>query len=498
MTATRRQAIFSGLMGLSAVGISWPALGAEKEKQSAVKQIEPLGGQPAPGSKSSVADLDYQVKYQRAFEAVIWAVPALGIYGFTKGFNALGLKPNEIIAYAKPATPHLEALTINNQVPYIFAYTDLRDGPVVLEIPAATEEATLYGQIVDCWQVTVGDVVSPGIDRGKSGKYLLLPPGYDKPISDGYFPIQTSSFRIYLAFRSVPGLKGNLEKAATYARAIKMYPLSRAENPPETTFLDPGDQRFPTLPAYDESAFKDIYDIVSVEPVRPRDKIMMGMLASIGIEPGKPFNPDEKTRKAMKAAIVDAYFYLRQRFENPRTELLYWPDRKYINYLASVDANGGFTYETSTSLSTEDRAWIYFVGTYYPNKIAARPTAIYLSPYADAAGKALQAGKTYRITIPKDVPVGQFWSVVVYDAADFAFIYSQQMLTGLSSFDLPSMKLNKDESVTIYIGPKAPAGFASNWIPTEGKKPLPMIRFYSPTERFWNKSFKLPDFELVS
>jgi hypothetical protein len=72
------------------------------------------------------------------------------------------------------------------------------------------------------------------------------------------------------------------------------------------------------------------------------------------------------------------------------------------------------------------------------------------------------------------------------------------MLTGLSSFDLPSMKLNKDESVTIYIGPKAPAGFASNWIPTEGKKPLPMIRFYSPTERFWNKSFKLPDFEPVS
>jgi hypothetical protein len=494
MSTTRRQAIFTGLMGVSVAGIlRLPALGAEKEKQ-----IEPLGGQPAPGSKPSVTDLDYQVKYQRAFEAVVWAVPALGIYGFTKGFNALGLKPNEIIAYARPATPRLEALTANNQVPCITTYTDLRDGPVVLEIPPATEEAALYGQIVDCWQVTVGDVGSSGLDRGKGGKYLLLPPGYDKPIPYGYFRIETGSFRVYISFRSLPGLKGSREKAATHARTLKIYPLSQAENPPETRFLDPGDQRFPTLPAYDESAFKDIYDIVSVEPVRSRDKIMMGMLASIGIEPGKPFNPDEKTKKAMKVAVVDAYFYLRQRFENPRPERLYWSDRKYINYLALPDANSGFTYETSSSLSTEERAWIYFVGTYYPNKIAVHPVTVYLSPYADAAGKPLLAGKTYRITIPKDTPVGQYWSVTVYDAADYAFIYSQQMLTGLSSFDLPSMKLNRDESATIYIGPKAPVGFASNWIPTEGKKPLPMIRFYSPTERFWNKSFKLPDFELVS
>jgi hypothetical protein len=141
------------------------------------QQTEPLGGQPAPGSKPSVADLDYQVKYQRAFEAVMWAVPAVAIHGFRHGGEALGLKDNEIIAYSKPATPSLEALTGNNNTPYIVAFTDLRTGPVVLELPAATDKASLYGQIVDAWQVTVADVGPSGEDKGKGGKLLLLPAG---------------------------------------------------------------------------------------------------------------------------------------------------------------------------------------------------------------------------------------------------------------------------------------------------------------------------------
>ena len=384
-------------------------------------QTEPLGGQPAPGSKPSVADLDYQVKYQRAFEAVMWAVPAVAIHGFSKGIESLGLKPNDIVAFSKPATARAELLTANNQIPYVTAFTDLRKGPVVLEVPPATEEASLYGQIVDAWQVTVADVGPSGADKGKGGKYLLLPAGYDQEVPTGYIPLQTGSMRVYFAFRSVPGPKGSLEQSAAYVRKLKLYPLADAANPPATRFLDPGTQRFPTLPHYDESHFKDIHDIVSVEPVRPRDKVMMGMLASIGIEPGKPFNPDDKTKKAMKAAVVDAYFYMHQRFENPRPELLYWPDRKYVMYFAP-DPDGGFTYETANSLLIDNRAWQYFIGTFYPQKIGPRPAVVYIGPTADNKGEHFVAGATYKVNIPKDMPVSQFWSVIVYDGATYAFI----------------------------------------------------------------------------
>ncbi len=221
MKATRRNVVLGGLVSLAATAAALPVSAADD-------QMEPLGGQPAPGSKPSVADLDYQVKYQRAFEAVIWAVPAVAIYRFAKGIQSLGLKPNDIIAFGKPATPNAELLTANNQVPYTLAYTDLRDGPVVLELPAATEEASLYGQIVDAWQVTVADVGPSGADRGKGGKYLLLPAGYDKAIPDGYLPVQTGSIRVYFAFRSVPGPKGSIEKAAAYSRTLSLVAVDAA------------------------------------------------------------------------------------------------------------------------------------------------------------------------------------------------------------------------------------------------------------------------------
>jgi hypothetical protein len=141
-------------------------------------KVGPVGGQPAEGSKQSVKDLDYQVKYQRAFESVIWATPALDIYNFIKANNAVGAQSNDIVAFSKPGTQVLEALTANNQVPYTTGYSDLSAEPAVLVVPAASDVASFFGQVVGTWQTTVADVGPPGLDKGKGGKYLLLPPGY--------------------------------------------------------------------------------------------------------------------------------------------------------------------------------------------------------------------------------------------------------------------------------------------------------------------------------
>ena len=79
----------------------------------------------------------------------------------------------------------------------------------------------------------------------------------------------------------------------------------------------------------------------------------------------------------------------------------------------------------------------------------------------------------------------------------YSFIYSPLMRPGLSTFDLANMKKNEDGGVTLYFGPKAPQGLESNWIPTAGKKPFPVMRFYGGTDKFWDKSWKMPDVELV-
>lgn len=107
------------------------------------------------------------------------------------------------------------------------------------------------------------------------------------------------------------------------------------------------------------------------------------------------------------------------------------------------------------------------------------------------------AGKLYKVNVPADMPVRQFWSLTVYDRATFSFIYSESNRTTPFSYDLSKMKKNADGGVTLYVGPTAPAGLESNWIPTAGKRPLPTFRFYGPTKLLNNKTFKMPDFELM-
>lgn len=458
---------------------------------------ETAGGLPPEGVACSIDDFDYQIKYQRAFEAVLWNMPAVAIYSFRRAaFNNLGLKDNDIIAYSKPATPHLEAITANSTTPYITAFTDLQKGPVVLELPAAGADGSLYGQIVDAWQFTIADVGPAGLDKGKGGKILLTPPDYKGEIPSGYLHVPSPNFRVAFAFRSVQAPGKTTEDAYHYSKRLRMYYLSEATNPPTQKFVDPGTNRYPTLPYYDERHFTDLHSVASVEPVREQDKVMMGMLASLGIGHGMTFNPDETTKKAMRQAAIDAWFYMQYWFDNFPKEKLYWSDRHYASLL-QADENKKFTFIYEDRIDLINRAAEYFWCTYMPKVLSDSPATQYMMAIADKDGNLLEAGATYKITVPAKMPVKQFWALTVYNRDTMSFIYSENDRTTLSSYDLEKMKKNQDGSVTLYVGPKAPEGLENNWIPTSGKRPLPAMRFYGPTDELNQKTFKLADFERV-
>lgn len=461
---------------------------------------EPLGGQPAPGATPSVTDFAYQVAYQRAFEAALWAMPALAAYGFRRGaFSQLGVRDNDIIAYSAPATPTLEALTANATTPYITAFADLRRGPVVLELPVAGADGSLYGQVIDAWQLTIADVGPSGLDEGRGAKVLFTPPGFAGEPPAGYLHVPSPSFRISFAFRSIPAAGKTTRDAYAYARRLRMYALSAASNPPSQTFIDPMDagfERYSTLPFYDERLFEDLHEIVSVEPVKSHDKVMMGMVASLGIRQGQPFAPSETARRAMSKAATDVWFYLQGLFDQLPQSTRYWPDRHYVSLL-QADENRTFSFVYDDRIDLTARAMEYFWCTYMPKTLSDTPATQYMMAMADATGQPLQPSRLYKLVVPADMPVRQFWALTVYDRATFAFIYSAKNRTTLSSFDLPNLRTNSDGSVTLYVGPAAPPGLESNWIPTSGKRPLPAMRFYGPTEAFNDRTFKLPDFELV-
>jgi len=467
--------------------------------QSGVNDMptEPRGGQPPKDSKPSVENFADQVTYQRAFEAVVWSMPAMIKYGMRRASIEIGAGDNVVCAWSAGAKPLLETLTPNNTSPYVTSTTDLRKGPVVLEVPKATDKAILFGQVADDWFVTIADIGPVGVDKGEGAKILLTPPDYTDEVPSGYIQVASTSYILDFAFRSIPAPEGTPEDAYALSKQIKMYYLSELPNPKPTRFVNPINTQWSTLPRYDERWFEDLHAIINAGPIRERDKVMMGMLKTIGIEKGKPYNPDEKTKEIFRQAAIDGYHYMREGYVAGVPEEMMWPNRTWRNVFYT-DPDGGFSWDTVGILDYDNRAirnWFNVI--YFPARVAERPATMYVDTPLDSDGNVFQAGETYRLTVPEDVPVSQFWSLTIYDMATWAFIYTPEGRPGLSSRDRDKMKLNDDGSVTLYIGPEAPDGYENNWIPTGGKVPFPLFRFYGPEEPLFNGTFVLNDVELV-
>src|SRR5262249_5108089 len=156
-----------------------------------------------------------------------------------------------------------------------------------------------------------------------------------------------------------------------------MYPLSEAGDPKPTRFVDGLYYPLHTLPFYDIRALQDIHEIISVEPVQTRDKVMMGMLATIGIEPDKPFNPPEKLKAAMEKGVADAYYYMQKLDTELFASNLYWPDRHW-SFVMVPDAKHGFEFVNDEAVDVDQRAAAWFFFTFYPKVLTEHAGMVYL------------------------------------------------------------------------------------------------------------------------
>jgi hypothetical protein len=450
--------------------------------------------------QSPAKNWDEQQLYQRGIEAVIWAMPAVSMAFFRDGaFEAYGMTYHDIMAFSHPAQPRQELLTSNAQVPYVIAMFDLRQGPVVMDIPPANDKSLLYGQVVDAWQACIADIGPSGADKGEGGKYLFTPPQWTGPVPLGYLHVPSESYRLNMMLRSVKKGAATDADAHAYSQRIRIYPLAKADNPPTQRFVDGIDKAWDSLPHYDMQYFTYIADLVTVEPARVRDKVIMGMLRTLGIEPGKPFKPDARATEILQQSVLAGRAQMEIFFENwGRAMSPYWPDRQWGFIALGTKEIAQFTYETDTTLYLDDRAGGMFYGaTFLPKSLEGGGT-FYLCGLRDATGELFKGPNTYRMRVPKDVPARDFWAIVAYDLESKSYIFNDLNRGGLSSYDKPSMKLNEDGSVDIYLAPRAPAGLEGNWIPTSGRDFFLFFRFYGPQKAIFDRSYKLPDVERVS
>jgi hypothetical protein len=436
---------------------------------------------------------------RRAVEAVIWGMPAVN---FDRMYQAMvhdanaGEGSNRIVYWSRPSSWKNQTLTPNPDTIYLMPFFNTKEaGPVVLEIPPA-DDGLITGSVDDCWQTAIEDVGPAGVDKGKGGKYLILPPGHKEQVPEGYIPMQSETYQSYALLRS--NLKSTSEadvaKAVAYGKRVRVYPLSQAAHPADTQFIDAIDVVFDATIPYDARFFDSLNRVVQIEPWLQRDRAMIDPLKSIGIEKGKPFNPDAVTQEVLKQAALEADAWFQPRYEQvfvpPFNEGNHWAVPVSPEFAKGIESD----YADPNSYPTDARGLTYFFVFFSAKHLGTGQ--YYLMTIKDNQGKPLDGVQTYRLNVPAHAPVNLYWSAVAYDGNTHALIRNTKWSS--RSSQTSGLQKNADGSADIYFGPKAPSGKESNWIPTsaDGKFEV-LFRFYGPEKALFDKTWVLPDIEKV-
>ena len=447
-------------------------------------------------TSTAAADVKDRMIERRAIEAAVWGMPMVNFQAMRDGLKQdAGVGFNDVAYNSKVQTWRLKTTTNNNTTPYIFIFWNVKDGPVVVEIPPSSKDVGLFGTLMDAWQRPLEDVGAKGKDQGRGAKYLIVPPGYQGPYPDGYITLPQLTFNGYTLMRPIiaDASDENLEKAAAFVKTVKVYPFARANNPPKTKFIDIYDKDIGGIAEFDASFYERLNKMVQEEPIESKDLAMMGLLKAIGIEKGVPYAPDSKRKKILDAAAAEAHQYLLDQYVNGINPPFYG-DQKWSSAAPPGAIPTGMYWNFPGYLDVDGRGAGYYA--FYTSVKNLGSATFYVMTAKDKNGKYLDGGKSYELSLPKDVPVKNFWSLIAYNSADATW-FENQPKAGVASSD-KGLKVNADGTIDIYFGPKAPAGQQANWVPTTPNKNYWLyFRFYGPEPAVFTKSWQLPDLEEV-
>jgi hypothetical protein len=260
-------------------------------------------------------ELTERAIYRRAVETVIWGMPAVNYYRMLQAAIANGAKANQVVYWSRPVNWKDQTLTPNPDTIYLNPLYDTTGGPVVIEIPPAEGDAAIVGSVDDAWQNALEDIGSAGVDKGKGGKFLITPPGYTEKTPEGYVALPSQTYRGFVILRSNFKSRSNADIEATVAhgKRVEMCPLGASAD--STVYVDVYDKSFDATIPYDVTFFELLDHFVQAEPWLTRDKVMIDFLKTIGIEKGKPFKPDEKTKRILADAAHEAHAVIAMKYE---------------------------------------------------------------------------------------------------------------------------------------------------------------------------------------
>jgi hypothetical protein len=454
-------------------------------------------------SKEGITALKDEMVFQRAVQSYIWALPALNMYGmkegsekvFGKGYNVLPIWKQRLNAKTLITTP-------NSDVIYALGYLDLKDdGPMVIEVPPG-----LQGILDDFFQrpvcsegqiggrVWCGDVGLPGPDKGKGGKYLLLPPDFKGKAPEGYLTFRSRTYGVFVFWRGFFKNPKQLEAPVKVMEQTRIYPLGKKGSAKPMQFPDaskvPANMLYPT----DGSAFDMLNRFIQHEYADQADMEMRGILAALGIEKGKPFKPDAHTHEMLDKGAKTAYRIGHAIAYEPLAIVpngLWYKDRRWANVFPG---NATFTASTFNYIDARTSFFTFAFSTSPSMAVNMENVgAKYPVTFVDANGDFLLGANNYRLHLPKNIPATLFWSVTAYDPVTGSGLDNGQPFPSINTMDKPAA--NADGSTDIYFGPSSP-GEGKNWLKTLTDKGFFVIlRLYGPTKAFFDQTWKPSDIE---
>jgi hypothetical protein len=496
---------------------------------TSIGQLQYRDGAPSAATAQKVYD---NLLYIRGVDAFMNSFSGASALALRQGFHSIGAEDNTVVIFSELMDSNSLFLTANADTIYSLAILDLTKGPLVVEVPPMA-----LGTLNDMWFGWIIDIGNPGPDRGEGGKYLILPPGYDGPVPDGGFYVgRSKTNHVLYAVRAFMVDNDPKPSVALIKKSLKIYPYTPggvgtsiatalegtvmlAPNPPvpETKFVEASGKSFNTIPPNDFSYFEMVNELVQMEPATSFSAELLGQLAAIGIVKGKPFNPDARTRKILTDAAAVG---------NAAGRVLNWQSSEYPGwsyYPGSMWANmlwqGGYTFETPPPMVTaegfkpfppagaktlDSRTAFYYGYTMdSPGMIMRLPMvgSQYLMGFLDSDKNPYDGAKTYKVTLPANIPAAAFWSFTLYDNQTRSMLQTPQRYprAGSQTYPSPAAVANPDGSTTIYFGPRKPTDAKEgNWIQTiPGKGWFLLLRLYSPKPSFFDKTWRPSEVELV-
>jgi hypothetical protein len=459
-----------------------------------IDTLEFKGGYP---TKATIEKAYKRLDVQRATQVYLEFMPFMSTNSiFEAHIRDYGATtPGDVSIYVEQGIGKSGAigLTYNTESIYASAHTDLRkDGPTVVEVPK-----NVLGIVDDGWQRYITDLGNAGPDKGKGGKYLLLPPEYKGEVPDGYFVYECPTYRNWVMVRGFVQDTGTGDAALAYYREnFKIYPLSSGPRE-DAKYVNMSFAGGNTTHPRDITYFDQLNKHVQYEPVSAFSAYELGLLKALGIEKGKPFAPDDRMKKLLAEGItIGDAIAKANAYANRLDGVRRYPDRKY-EYLF---IGGRHDFMSGDALWLDARTLFHYEAIVVTPAMARKMVGVgsqYLACYRDADDNFLMGDNTYKLRLPKGIPAKHFWSVTAYHPDTRSLLQNGQDKPSVSTYDKP--EVNPDGSIDIWFAPEAPKGKEKNWIKTiPGEGWSILIRLYGPLEPYFDKTWKPDDIVGVS